>query len=89
VVAKRFRRGLGGVSQSFRTAIFFSPYLIQRGIYPSGVQWIYLAGFGMFQLGIPYLLFARSLSSISIYEASGLALLEPLLVPVWLFGTSE
>ncbi len=67
------------------TAIVFSPFLISTGIYPSGQQWIYLVGFGMLQLGIPYLLFARAVNSISSHEASGLALLEPLLVPVWVF----
>jgi len=37
------------------------------------------------QIGIPYLLFARGVSAVSSHEASGLTLLEPLLVPVWVF----
>ena len=36
-------------------------------------------------MGIPYVLFARAVRGISGHEASGLSLLEPLLVPVWVF----
>ena len=39
----------------------------------------------MFQMGLPYLLFARAVQSVPSHEASGLALLESLLVPVWVF----
>ena len=67
------------------TAIVFFPFLIQSGIYPSLTQLGYLSGFGMLQLGIPYLLLAIALKSISSHEASGLTLLEPILVPVWVW----
>ena len=67
------------------TAIFLLPALLEKGVYPSGVQWGYLACFGMLQMGIPYLLFARAVHSVSSHEASGLTLLEPILVPVWVF----
>lgn len=67
------------------TAILLFPVLIHHGTYPSGSQWFYLASFGMLQIGIPYLLFARGLNSVSSHEASGLTLLEPLLVPLWVF----
>jgi drug/metabolite transporter (DMT)-like permease len=67
------------------TAILFAPYLIYTGIYPNGSQWLYLAGFGIFQMGLPYVLFARALKAISSHEASGLSLLEPILVPVWFY----
>ena len=67
------------------TAVILAPVLIQTDIYPTGNQWGYLAGFGMLQIGIPYLLFARGVSTVSSHEASGLTLLEPLLVPVWVF----
>ncbi len=36
-------------------------------------------------MGLPYVLFARGLRYIPSYEGSGLALLEPLLAPVWVF----
>ena len=67
------------------TAVVLTPVLLSHGVYPSGSQWVYLACFGMLQIGIPYLLFARAVHSISSHEASGLTLLEPLLVPVWVF----
>jgi DME family drug/metabolite transporter len=67
------------------TAVVLSPALLQHGVFPSGQQWIYLIGFGIFQIGIPYMLFVRGLKIITSHEASGLTLLEPLLVPVWVF----
>jgi drug/metabolite transporter (DMT)-like permease len=67
------------------TAIVFLPYLIQSDVYPVGSQWGYLAAFGMFQMGLPYFLLARALKGISSHEASGLTLLEPVLVPVWVW----
>jgi drug/metabolite transporter (DMT)-like permease len=39
----------------------------------------------MFQIGLPYVLFANGLKRISSHEASGLSLLEPILVPLWVF----
>ena len=44
-----------------------------------------LAGFGMLQMGIPYVVFARGVQRITGHEASGIVLLEPVLVPVWVF----
>ena len=67
------------------TALLFAPFVVQAGIYPTGIQLLYLAGFGAFQMGLPYVLFARAVRSVSSHEASGLSLLEPLLVPVWVF----
>ncbi|MEQ8790347.1 MAG: EamA family transporter [Pirellulaceae bacterium] len=67
------------------TIVCLSPWVVQFEELPSGEQWLYLAAFGMLQMGIPYLLFARGLQSIAGHEASGIALLEPILVPVWVF----
>lgn len=67
------------------TTLLFLPFLLMGGIYPSGNQLFYLCGFGMLQIGIPYLLLAWALRSISSHEASGLTLLEPILVPVWVW----
>jgi drug/metabolite transporter (DMT)-like permease len=52
---------------------------------PSGMQWLYLAGFGMLQMGLPYILFARGLKSVPGHEATAIGLMEPVLVPVWVF----
>jgi DME family drug/metabolite transporter len=62
-----------------------SRWVIEVRELPTGTQWLYLIAFGMLQMGIPYLLFARGLRSIAGHEASGIALLEPILVPVWVF----
>jgi drug/metabolite transporter, DME family len=48
-------------------------------------QIVYLAAFGVFQMGLPYLLFARGLRYIVGHEAAGIVLLEPILVPVWVY----
>jgi len=53
--------------------------------FPGGIQWVFLAFFGMFQMGLPYILFARGLRSIPGHEATGIGLLEPILVPLWVF----
>ena len=67
------------------TAVVLAPALFQTSVFPHGVQWIYLMAFGALQMGIPYILFAQGLKSITSHEASGLSLLEPLLVPIWVF----
>jgi drug/metabolite transporter (DMT)-like permease len=36
-------------------------------------------------MGIPYLLFAHSLKSLSGHEASAIGLIEPILVPLWVY----
>ncbi len=41
--------------------------------------------FGVFQMSVPYVLFARGLRSVAGAEASMLSLIEPLLVPLWVF----
>jgi drug/metabolite transporter (DMT)-like permease len=67
------------------TAVILSPWAIGSGHLPHGEQWLYLAGFGMLQMGIPYLLFARGLRSLPGHEASGIVLLEPILMPFWVW----
>ncbi len=53
--------------------------------WPSGWLWLLLAGFGILQMGLPYVLFARSVKTIPGHEAAGIGLLEPLLVPIWAY----
>lgn len=71
------------VNQSV-TALVLAPVAV-GGYWPQDWQWLYLAGFGVFQMGLPYLLFAVALRRISSHEASGLGILEPVLVPVWVY----
>jgi drug/metabolite transporter (DMT)-like permease len=72
------------------TAISLAPFALPPLIdpssnipWPEGRQWLLLAGFGIFQMGLPYFLFARAVKTIPGHEASGIALVEPLLVPIW------
>jgi drug/metabolite transporter (DMT)-like permease len=67
------------------TAALFTPYVAWQGVWPTPFQLAILACFGAFQMGLPYVLCARGLRHIPSYEGSGLALLEPLLVPLWVF----
>ncbi len=69
------------------TAIVLAPLALAPDgeHFPTGIQWPFLAGLGILQMGLPYVLFARSLKHISGHEATGIGLLEPLLVPVWVY----
>jgi drug/metabolite transporter (DMT)-like permease len=50
---------------------------------PAPAQTLGLIAFGTLQMAIPYCLFARGLRTVSAPEASLLALLEPVLNPIW------
>lgn len=66
-------------------SVLIAPYVLYQGLWPTPVQLVGLAGFGIFQMGLPYVLFAHGLRSIAGHEASGITLLEPLLVPIWVY----
>ena len=67
------------------TALVFFPFVLYRDIWPDASQTVYLTAFGVFQMGLPYLLFARGLRYVVGHEATGIVLLEPILVPVWVY----
>ena len=67
------------------TVLVLLPFMVRFGQRPEGVQWLLLAMFGMLQMGIPYLLFTRGLQTLSTHEAAGIVLLEPVLVPLWIY----
>jgi drug/metabolite transporter (DMT)-like permease len=50
---------------------------------PSAAQTLFLCGFGVIQMAVPYVLFARGLRDISTAEAGLIALIEPILNPIW------
>ncbi|MBL8867839.1 MAG: EamA family transporter [Planctomycetia bacterium] len=52
---------------------------------PTAKQLLFLAFFGGVQLAAPYVIFARSLRSVSPNEASIITLLEPVLNPLWAY----
>jgi len=68
------------------TALVFGAAPVVTGRWPQGMQWPVLAAFGAVQLAAPYYLFARGLKKISSQEGACLGLLEPVLVPVWVFA---
>jgi drug/metabolite transporter (DMT)-like permease len=67
------------------TALLLSPAPAVIGVWPYGIQWPVLAAFGALQLGLAYFCFARGVQKISGQEAAGIALLEPVLVPIWVW----
>ena len=52
---------------------------------PSAAQFAVLAAGGILQMGVPYLLFTRSLRFVSPHEAALITLIEPLLNPLWAY----
>jgi len=50
---------------------------------PTRLQILVLIGFGVFQMAIPYALFARGLHEIGAPEAGLIGLVEPILNPIW------
>jgi drug/metabolite transporter (DMT)-like permease len=68
------------------TALLMCPLVWNSGVgWPQENMWFLLAGIGMIQMGTPYLLFARGLKSTPSHLASLITLLEPVLLPVWVF----
>lgn len=65
--------------------LLLAPWAIASGVVPSPFQLLVLAGFGMLQMAVPYLLMARALQRISSHEAVAIGLLEPVLQPVWVY----
>lgn len=71
------------------TAAVLSPLPARWGLWPTDVQWLTLVAFGVVQMGAPYFLFARGLRKISSQEGAAIGLLEPLLVPIWVWQTER
>jgi drug/metabolite transporter (DMT)-like permease len=61
------------------------PWIVARGLVPSGEQLIVIGGMGAFQMGLPYVLFARGLATVPAQEAGLITLLEAVLNPVWVW----
>lgn len=69
----------------FVAAVVLLPYALLHQHTPSLGQLPVLAAFGFGQMALPYTFFARGLRSVSPQEATGIGLLEPLLLPIWVF----
>jgi drug/metabolite transporter (DMT)-like permease len=89
VISLRQLRGLDPVwlagLNHLVTALILAPFAIAITPLPSGTQLAFLAGFGMFQMAIPYVLFAYGLKRIAGHEATGIGLIEPLVNPLWAY----
>jgi len=59
------------------------PWAVHLGCWPSAAQMVVLAAFGVVQMGIPYTLMLQGLRYIPSQEAVILALIEPVLMPIW------
>lgn len=65
------------------------PWVLKSGL-PNGIEMTYLAYLGVIQLGIGFYLFTYGQRHISVIDSSLIAMLEPLLNPVWvLVGTGQ
>ena len=67
------------------TAAILLPFVLSQTTWPVDGQWGWLVAFGVLQMGLPYVLFAMGLRSISGHQASFIVLIEPVLVPLWVW----
>ena len=66
------------------TGIIGLPFIIDSGI-PSQQSMIALIVLGVFQLGIPYILYSKAIKHVSALDAVLIPVLEPILNPIWVF----
>ena len=66
------------------TAIIGLPFIIDSGI-PSQQSIIALLVLGIFQLGLPYILYSKAVKYVSALDAVLIPILEPILNPLWVF----
>ncbi|MFZ5830926.1 MAG: DMT family transporter [Planctomycetota bacterium] len=66
-------------------AAFLLPWVFARGVWPSAGQLGVLAGFGTVQMAVPYLLLTVGLRSVRGQEAVLIGLLEPIVLPLWVW----
>ncbi|MCH7686057.1 MAG: EamA family transporter [Planctomycetes bacterium] len=59
------------------------PWVFSVDVRLRSEQWLLVALMGAFQMGVPYVLFARGIRSVRTQEAALLSLMEPVLNPVW------
>ena len=73
------------ITMQLSASLCLLPWLIWIGVWPNFWQFVVLAAFGAVQLGIPYLLVTRGLRYISPTEGVAIGLIEPIVMPIWVF----
>jgi drug/metabolite transporter (DMT)-like permease len=66
-------------------ALVFFPVVVWLNYWPDFWQLLVLFAFGTFQMAIPYVCLVRGLRYISGQEAATIGLIEPVLLPVWVY----
>jgi drug/metabolite transporter, DME family len=61
------------------------PWVLGRGVALDAAQWALVALLGVLQMGLPYILFARAVRTVTAQEAALVTLLEPILNPCWVW----
>ena len=67
------------------TVLLLLPWVWSSSAQVPVSSYVALGLFGVFQMSLPYVLFARGLRDTPSAEASVLTLIEPILVPLWVF----
>ena len=67
------------------TTIICFPFIIQGFSSTTQVDWFIIFGLGIFQLGIPYLLYTTALKYVSALDAILVGMLEPVFNPIWVY----
>lgn len=67
------------------SGLILLPWVLALNVSLRPGQWGLLAIFGVLQMGLPYMLFARGVRHVKIQEAALFPLLEPILNPVWVW----
>ena len=65
------------------TALIGLPFLFQG--MPHATGWLSLVLLGVFQLGLPYIFYAKAVKHLSALEVILIPVLEPILNPIWVF----
>jgi drug/metabolite transporter (DMT)-like permease len=67
------------------SAMVLLPWVALQSLMPTGTQWTLIGLLGVFQMGLPYVLFARGLAGVPAQEAGLITLLEAVLNPIWVW----
>ena len=67
------------------TAIVCLPFILEGIGGSSTTDWLIIFALGVFQLGIPYLLYTTALKYVAAIDAILVGMIEPILNPVWVY----